>query len=155
MRNFTRSPPCPRGRSPPEDCCPWCYANRKGRGSYAGHMYYSLTRNHVKVFDWSEMKRPTSQATSPKGKWSSPDSEFKAKYPALSEGMCDCWWEDGKARVPWSLTVRFEGDQTHLCVNDKEGSMGLYTTAHTLPEALQQLEEVLKHGGAPWRRWKK
>jgi len=155
MRSKLNFSVCTRGRSPPFAFCGGCYENRRGRSTNPGHSYSSLTARKLLTYDWSIMKRSASQAPQARGKWSCPDPPFLKMYPTLAEGMCDCWWDDGKPRTPWSLTIRFEGDQTHLCVNDKEGSMGLYTTAETLSGALGQLEALLKGGGAAWRRWKK
>lgn len=147
--------PCPRGRSPPFSFCWYCYENRKGRAAHPGHRYYPGSKI-IPYVSWSSiMKRPSSQVAPKKGSWSCPDAPFFEKFPTLASGMCDAWWDDGKPREVWSLTVRFEAEAVHLCVNDKEASMGLYTTGESLEGALELLESCLANGSASWRRWKK
>jgi hypothetical protein len=101
------------------------------------------------------MKRPDAQKSLPKGQWACPDKEWVKHYPALCQGMCDTWWDDGKPRDPWSVTLRFEGTAVHGCVNDKGLSMGLYTAGETIDDVLGQLEECIAQGTAQWRRWRK
>lgn len=101
------------------------------------------------------MKRALAAAQMKKGEWSCPDPEWVKDYPTLAAGMCDPWWDDGKPRGTWSLTIRFEGGSCHLCVNDKEGNAGLYTTGEDVVDALALLEAALKDGTASWRKWRK
>ena len=101
------------------------------------------------------MKRPASAAAPKKGEWSCPDSSWLKEYPTLCQGLCDPWWEDGKPRECWSLTLRFEPGAVHLCVNDKGGNMGLYTTGEDVLDALALVEACLREGTASWRRWRK
>jgi len=101
------------------------------------------------------VKRPSQVAAPKKGEWVCPDPEWKKDYPVLSQGMCDGFWDDGKPREVWSLTVRFEPGAVHLCLNDKGASMGLYTTGESVVDALALLESCLAEGTASWRRWRK
>jgi hypothetical protein len=101
------------------------------------------------------MKRSSPVAAPKKGEWVCPDKEWAKEYPTLCQGLCDPWWDDGKPRQCWSLTVRFEPDAVHLCVNDKDSSSGLYTTGEDLSGALALLEEALSQGTASWRKWRK
>lgn len=101
------------------------------------------------------MKRELAAAQLKKGEWLCPDKSWLKAYPTLAAGMCDCWWDDGKPRLVWSLTVRFEAGSCHLCVNDKEKNAGLYTTGEDFLDALALLEGALKEGVATWRRWRK
>jgi hypothetical protein len=101
------------------------------------------------------MKRDTGGPTPKKGEWSCPDKEFAKKFPNLSQGLCDCFWEDGKARVPWTLTLRFDADGVNGCLNDKEGSRGAYTTGATLADVIALMEAAVSAGTLSWRRWRK
>lgn len=101
------------------------------------------------------MKRPSQVSAPAKGKWSCPDAAFAKKYPSLAQGMCDGWWEDGKQRDVWSVTLRFDDSGVFLCINDKGLNSGLYTSGATLDDALALVEACLTDGSASWRRWKK
>lgn len=101
------------------------------------------------------MKRPDSSQVPKKGTWACADPEFVKKYPSLAEGMCDPWWEDGKPRDTWTLTIRIDRESVNLCLNDKQSGQGAYTTGGTLSEALELLNGALKAGTLAWRRWKK
>lgn len=101
------------------------------------------------------MKRPSSQAAPKKGAWSCVDPGFAKSYPTLAAGLCDPWWDDGKPRELWSLTVRIDAEAVSLCVNDKEASAGLYTSGGSVAEALALLEAALASGSGTWRRWKR
>lgn len=101
------------------------------------------------------MKRPESTKPQAKGVWACPDAGFAKEYPTLAQGMCDLWWDDGKPREPWSVTLRFEGGAVHGCVNDRGLAMGLYSSAEGVDDLLAGLEHALSQGVAQWRRWKK
>lgn len=101
------------------------------------------------------MKRPSQAAPPTKGGWSCPDPAFKKAYPLLSQGMCDLLWDDGKPRAPWTLTLRFDGSAVNSCVNDKELSMGMYTSGSSVEDVLGLVEAALAAGTASWRRWRK
>lgn len=101
------------------------------------------------------MKRASATPAVKKGDWACPDPAFLKNYPTLAQGMSDTWWEDGKPRELWTLTVRFDTNSVNLCVNDRGANMGLYTTGESLDDALALLEECLSQGTASWRRWRK
>lgn len=101
------------------------------------------------------MKRDSAAPPPKKGAWVCCDGDFSKKFPALSQGMCDVFWDDGKPRTPWTLTVRFELGSCNLCLNDKEGSRGAYTSGESLSDALTLLDHAIAAESLSWRRWKK
>ena len=101
------------------------------------------------------MKRPTVSGSAPKGKVIFPDQSFVKKFPTIGLGMADCWWEDGKPRVCWTLSIAFDGPVVNLSLTDKEHGQSLYTTAESIEGALALMEGALADGSASWRRWKK
>jgi hypothetical protein len=127
----------------------------RGRETCRGHRYDALTKCRVIPFREFFMKRPEAQKLQPKGQWLCCDKSFQENYPTLTQGMCDVWWDDGKPREPWTLTLRFDSAGVSLCVNDKGLAMGLYTNGENVDDALALLESALKEGTAQWRRWKK
>lgn len=139
----------------PDGFCGFCYENLRARAYHPGHRFASITRPHSPQRKEILMKRTPSQAAPKKGEVLYPDKDFAKDYPSLALGMCDGWWDDGKPREVWSLTIRFEAQAVHLCLNDKGASMGLYTTGESLNDALACMEECLSQGTASWRRWRK
>jgi len=100
------------------------------------------------------MQRPQNSGTQPKGKWVCPDADFLSTYPTLAQGMCDAWWDDGKPREPWILTVSFGTHDVQIAITDRGLSQSLYTTAESLTEGLAMVETVLSAGSTSWRKWK-
>ncbi len=147
--------PCSRGRSPPWEFCPFCYENWKGRANHKGHLKYYPPVVHFHHYWEKFMKRPSQVPGAKKGQWSCADSEFLEKYPLLAAGCCDPWWDDGKPRTPWTLTVRFEAENVNVCLNDKDADQGSYTTSETLADCFEAIELALKNDSLSWRRWKK
>lgn len=104
----------------------------------------------------SDMKRSSCQATPPKkGTWVCPDDSFKEKYPSLAQGLCDIWWDDGKPREPFSLTIRFTDLSVRLSLVDSGASQSVYTEADTLEGALGALDAALGGETCTWRKWKR
>lgn len=155
MRRST-STYCPnKGRAPPHAFCSQCYANRKGREANKGHLYLFCSSVFHNLLGSITMKRPSTSQAPTKGQWSCPDEKFLKTYPTLAAGLCDCWWDDGKKRIPWTMTIRFEDGSVHLCLNDKESGQGAYTTGSSLPDVFQLVEEALLEDLLSWRKWKR
>jgi len=100
------------------------------------------------------MQRPHDITPSKKGEWVCPDAEWLSLYPVLSQGMSDRWWDDGKPREPWTITIRFLTDAVQLSLTDHGLQRSLFTTAESVTEALAALEAVVSGGSSSWRRWK-
>jgi hypothetical protein len=155
MQHAVRSGPCLYQGSAYEIFCPFCYANKKGRSNYPGHRFYRAGPRLKPLYLELNMKREAAVAKIPKGEWHCPDPLILKNYPSLAQGLSDTFWEDGKPRIPWTLTIRFDPETVNLCVNDKEGSKGAYTTGETLSEALQLVEQAIVQGTLSWRKWKR
>ena len=155
MLRKAHATPCPHRASGSVEFCGGCYENRRGRSFHRGHRYESYVRPSSPFLKGTKMKRPASQAALKKGEWSCPDKTWMKEYPNLCAGLCDPWWDDGKPRELWSITLRFEGDSVHACVNDKGGNQGLYTTGEDVDDVLALVEAALAGGLASWRRWRK
>jgi len=100
------------------------------------------------------MQRPSQASRPKKGEFSCPDSDFLLSYPKLAAGMCDPWWDDGKAREPWTLKIQFNTEGVVLTVNDKDSKLVAFTSASGLTEGLASIEEALSAGGLSWRKSK-
>lgn len=147
--------PCSSARSSPAPWCAWCYENLRCRASHKGHRWYRARRPVPFSFWEVIMKRPDNVPVFKKGSWSCPDPAWSKAYPSLCMGMCDLFWDDGKPRECWSLTLRFDGLAVHACVNDKGAGQGLYGTGESVNDVLAHLEHALSQGVAQWRRWRK
>lgn len=82
------------------------------------------------------------------------DPWFIARFPALAEFLSAVQWDDGKRRVPGSLTLFVEEGLIKTCLNDKDGGNVCFLTADTLEGLLGSLEKGLVEGGLDWRRSK-
>jgi len=134
--------------------CPYCYENRKQRANHKGHRYFVSTHYRVATYEEMVMKRP-SQAPGPKkGSFNCPDSAFLSNYPELARGLCDCWWDDGKPREPWTLKVSMRDDGVMIAINDKDNKLVSFTSAEGLTEAFMAIEAALAGGGLSWRKSK-
>jgi len=99
------------------------------------------------------MKRPDpSQAASIATNGFS-DEAWAKKYPSIVEHLVCGAYDDGTPRELSSLTISASDGQLQLALNDKEMRRSLYTSAGTLPEALQLMERALVSGTCPWRPW--
>lgn len=155
MRMYSSGPCLNRGRDPPYVFCGGCYTNLRGKTSYRDHRRCFLSHSFANILERVTMKRDDNVSTRKKGEWSCPDSAFLKSYPLLAAGLCDIWWEDGKPREPWTMTVRFEEDAVHLCLNDKSKGQGAYTTGESLQDVFRLVEAALGAQTLSWRRWKK
>jgi len=99
------------------------------------------------IDDASEKQKP--------GKWSMPKEPFLQGHPTLAQYLTDFWWEKPapKPRIPCKLAIQFFGESVQVSLNDEEKRRSMHTTAPTVAEALQLMEERLAAGNAPWRSW--
>jgi hypothetical protein len=100
------------------------------------------------------MKRPTESQEASRASTGCTDERFAKQYPTLLEYMTTESWEDGGKREPSSLSVRIEGGEFLVSLNDKANKASVYTTAGSIQEALKLMEGALVSGKAPWRVWK-
>lgn len=146
---------CLKGRSPPWSWCPYCYENRRGRANHRGHVQYQSPREAPSPYLEFILKR-RQQASSKKN--SPPvccDTAFVKSYPALSEHLTDLWWEGGASREPGSLTIRMSSTEVFLSLSEPDDKASAYTTAESLTEALQLMEDALRDGTIKFKGWKR
>ncbi len=89
------------------------------------------------------------------GKWTMPNEPFLKGLPTLAQFLTDYWWEkpQPKPRIPCKLAITFFGESCQVSLNDEEKRRSMHTTAPSVGEALQLMEERLTAGNAPWRSW--
>lgn len=87
--------------------------------------------------------------------WKLPADPFWTKYPTLARFCTDFWWTKPvkKPRKPCKLSIVFFSDMVNVSVNDEEKRRSMHTTAPTIAEALELIEDHLAAGNAPWRPW--
>lgn len=110
-------------------------------------------QNYLELEKVNAMKRETASIQKAKGKYNHLKHDFVVGCPIIEEHLGDCWWDDGKARVPCHLKVEIIGDMVHIGLIDTEQRRSCHTTAKGLQAALESLESHLAAGGAPWRAW--
>lgn len=89
------------------------------------------------------------------GKWVPGKDEFLKPYPHINQYCTDFWFEGQKPRprIPCKLAFTFFGESVQLSLNDEEKRRSCHTTAETVKDAMELLEERLNAGSAPWRNW--
>jgi len=90
------------------------------------------------------------------GKWVCPSDPFWKGIEVVAQYCTDFWWEKTKKpRTPCKIALTSFGESVQVTMNDEEKRRSTHTTAATVREALELLNEHLKAGTAPWRHWKK
>lgn len=104
---------------------------------------------------WMELKRPDATCLEPGGRPATQPREdgWSSIYPGLHLMLTAERWPDGTARTPCTLLFCCEGGWIKLCLTDKNTDPELvaWTTARSITEALQGLEENLQAGDMIWR----
>lgn len=99
------------------------------------------------------MKRDAVAACEGDKEWRGSDEPLFEVCPLLAQAVTDPWWEDGKARTPYTLKASFSPAGVQVCISDEAGRRTSYTTARTVSEALGLIERMLEAGGLAWRPW--
>lgn len=101
------------------------------------------------------MKRPDHVASEPTpGGQPIGDEIWGKKYPHIVEYLTCAAYDDGGSREPSALSVRVEGADIQLALNDKDLKQSLYTQATTFTDAMRLMNEALGSGKGQWRPWK-
>lgn len=84
------------------------------------------------------------------------DPQFGELFPQLYVLMAKNTDDDGKPRIPCTLTIVCEDGQVKCGVNERNYHLALWTSSATLGGAFQSLEEALAQRPVPWRKttWK-
>ncbi len=134
--------------------CPRCYANRKGRSSFAGHRYYRAKYVPILPY-WSHyVKRPTERPTTGDDGATTISSGCLGKLPLLVEHLGTQKYEDGSSRETSTLSVFTEDGGLRVALNDRDNRRSLYVSADSLEGCLKALEAMLADDRAAWRAWK-
>lgn len=134
--------------------CGLCYANHKGKANYVGHLSYRPVRKEKHSVEWYVMKRPDQPAKGQKTSVVVTDASWSEKFPTVITYMTDAKWDDGKPREPSTLSINFSTGSPTISLSDHALQQSAYTTADTVAEALELLEEALVEGKVRWRPWK-
>jgi len=113
-------------------------------------------RAYLALFEWKEMfemKRYMSDEQGKRGKWKPSNDPTIAKRPQINQLCTDCFWEDGKLRQPCNLKLRFGDEQATVVISDDENRCSIVTTAGTVEEALDLLEDALAGNKVRWKPW--
>jgi len=113
-------------------------------------------RYHLNAFEWKEMfemKRYMTDMQGKRGKWKPSTDDIVARRPTLNQLMTDCQWEDGALRDPCNVKIRLGDEQATVILSDDENRASIVTTAGTVAEALDLLEEALAANKVRWKPW--
>lgn len=152
MFKSSSSEPCTRGPSPPWLWCAQCYSNARRRSNYKGHLCYIRDPKPKYLTPWWQMKRDNIEVSQVAGEWTCPDSGFLKLYPSLAQGLCDCFFDDGKVRIPWTFSVSFTPSGCAVCLSDKGGKRYAYTNGDDLTHCLKLLEKAVLQSSVAWRK---
>lgn len=98
------------------------------------------------------LKLPPSEAGEAMTGQDAAGSAFARDYPCLYEWMTMSAWENGKVRVPSSVTLFTEAGKWKCCFSDKDGNKVTFVSAWTVEDLLRALEDGLLGNTLDWRR---
>lgn len=100
------------------------------------------------------MKREAEETQFKKGdKFVHPTDPFWEGLEHLAMLCGDQFYDDGKPREPFSLSITFGGDQTTVQMVDLRRRRSTTTVASDVRAALELLEDHIANHGIPWRLW--
>ena len=100
------------------------------------------------------MKKPACKSSDPGLSFTCSDETFSKKFPALTEMMCDGFWEDGSPRELCRLSISFGGGTVTLGLSDENFRQSMYTDGQSVDAALKLMNAAIAAGTASWRPWK-
>jgi len=100
-----------------------------------------------------EMKRYQLETQKTRGKWVGSKDPLVKDRPTINQLCTDTQWDDGGQRLPCTLKIRFGDGQASVTISDENIEASITTTAETVQEALQLLEEALAASKVAWRPW--
>jgi hypothetical protein len=136
--------------------CGLCYANRRGRANYPGHVGFVRPVRKVGASLESYLQRRESTSTNADGSyWCAPDVGDRKSHPALCEFIAAAVFGDGQPRKAGTLTIFSEDQKVKGCLNDREQGLTLFLAADSLAGLLAAAEKALRSDRADWRqsRW--
>jgi len=95
----------------------------------------------------AKLETPTPQA------WVPSQDPFYKKLPYVDECMNNPWYEDGDARQLGNLKINSTSSGVQLILSDPDNRESAFTTASTVREALELLENALAREVGVWRPW--
>lgn len=121
-------------------------------------MFYSRPRptpDRWRLFflEVDRMKREASDTQLAGGDWRPSGEPLLARYPHLDQALSDRWWEDGKPREPYRLSITILSPGVQVNVTDNIGRRTSYTVAATIDQAFEMIDDMLSAGSLPWRPW--
>lgn len=138
------------------DCshCIWCYANRKGRGNYRGHVgYRAPARNMTGGLNAMGLSRNRKPDESTTGGLPSvvQDDSFREKFPTLVDFLCLGSWEDGSRRQTGTILVFMEDGLWKCCLNDRDGDCYCFLASESFQGLLSSANDNLDRNSCEWR----
>jgi len=100
------------------------------------------------------MRKPESVSASGPSAGGVSDADWGKRFPTICEYLTADAFDDGTPRELSSLSIRMEGGEVRLALNDPYSSRSMYTAARSVKEALELMEGHLKSSGGSWRPWK-
>jgi hypothetical protein len=122
------------------DRCPW---HRVLRGASDVEEQWSAAMAFLKKAAEKDAKSA--------GTISKDGEQFAKKYPALLEYLTTDKWPEGGERVVSTLMMFCEDGTFKACLNDRDAGKSLWVSGASVPDALEALESILRHGGGEWR----
>jgi len=99
------------------------------------------------------MKRDAADSQDKGREWNGLDDPMLEGLPALQQALGDQFWDDGKARTPYTLKLSFVPGGCQVAIVDEVGRRTSYTNAQTVSVGLAMVESLIMSGGLPWRPW--
>lgn len=114
------------------------------------------SNSHLQNFDLREMfdmKRIQLENQKAKGKWVPSKDAFVKDRPTINQLMTDCFFDDGTLRKLSTIKIRVGDESATVTISDENVEASVTTTADTVAEALELLEDALANDKVRWRPW--
>ena len=98
------------------------------------------------------MKRKAQEAQKKRGKFEPSTDPFLQGLEELNQGMTDQFFDDGKPRDGFTLRIRIGDGEVQVTVNDPNDDEWGTTTAETVREALERMDQALANGTFKWKK---
>lgn len=135
--------------------CGLCYAGRRGRQGYKGHLGYVKEYSSDRGMSMGLRNRKKERSEKGNDLFGPVPCGLSELYPDLAAFLANAKWGDGASRVPGTIMVFVEGGVYKGWLHDRDACCGAFVTGASLTELLSRCDACISDDSADWREDKK